>query len=568
MAITVTAYQPVKLAAMEGVWQSQSCAPMFFVGWVNEQAQTTTGINIPVPCLLSILAYLNPQAVVTGLTAFPSDAWAPVNLVFQVYHLMIDLGLLFPLIGVVGLLLWWWGRRVYIVRPLLWVFVSTIVLTEMATIAGWWTAEIGRQPWIVWNLLRTADAVSPTLRTEQVVALARDVRRAVRAPVLALPLPAQPARSRKARATSSSKRSRRRCRTRSAKCSGIRAHRGNKTMWLNYIWFVLLRADHRGYLILDGFDLGVGILHLFVAGSDEERRLNLNTIGPIWDGNEVWLVLAGGVLFAAFPIVYASLFSGFLRGDDAGAAVPDPAHRLDRVSQQARGWALAARWDTVFCLASTVLALLLGVVFGNIVSGVPLDQQGNITIASILELLHPFALLVGVTTIVMLAMHGALYLNLKTEGQMQAKVRRYIPRLLGLLIVLGVLTDGSILVAGYQTFAVYRQIWPILLPLGAAAAAIGALLLLRRERAFAAFACSSAMVALLLFSVAVGLFPNLLISTTDPQYNLTVLNAASQPDTLQVMLIMTLIGMPFVLLYSGGVFYLFRGKVRLSSDSY
>ena len=225
-------------------------------------------------------------------------------------------------------------------------------------------------------------------------------------------------------------------------------------------------------------------------------------------------------------------------------------------------------WDTVFCLASTVLALLLGIVFGNIVSGVPLDQQGNITIASILELLHPFALLVGVTTIVMLALHGAFYLNLKTEGQMQAKVRRYIPRLLGLLIVLGVLTDGSILVAGYQTFAVYRQIWPILLPLGAAAAAIGALLLLRRERAFAAFACSSAMVALLLFSVAVGLFPNLLISTTDPQYNLTVLNAASQPDTLQVMLIMALIGMPFVLLYSGGVFYLFRGKVRLSSDSY
>ncbi len=169
MALTVTNYQPVKLAAMEGVWQSQSCAPMFFAGWVNEQAQTTTGIKIPVPCLLSILAYFNPQAVVTGLTSFPSDTWAPVNLVFQVYHIMIDLGFIFPLIGVIGLFFWWWGRQVYIVRPLLWVFVSTIVLTEVATIAGWWTAETGRQPWIVWNLLRTADAVSPTLRTEQVV---------------------------------------------------------------------------------------------------------------------------------------------------------------------------------------------------------------------------------------------------------------------------------------------------------------------------------------------------------------------------------------------------------------
>jgi cytochrome d ubiquinol oxidase subunit I len=166
MAITVTNYQPVKLAAMEGVWQSQSCAPMYFVGWVNEQNQTTTGIKVP--CLLSILTYMNPQAVVTGLTAFPSSDWAPINLVFQVYHIMIDLGFIFPLIGLAGLFFWWWGRQVYVVRWLLWVFVYTIVLTEVATLAGWWTAEIGRQPWIVWNLLRTADAVSPGLRTGQV----------------------------------------------------------------------------------------------------------------------------------------------------------------------------------------------------------------------------------------------------------------------------------------------------------------------------------------------------------------------------------------------------------------
>lgn len=166
MAVTVTNYQPVKLAAMEGVWQSQSCAPMYIVGWVNETAQTTTGISIP--CLLSILAYMNPQAVVQGLTTFPQDTWAPVNLTFQVYHIMINLGFIFPLIGAVGIFFWWFGRQVYIVRPLLWVFVSTIVLTEVATISGWWTAEVGRQPWIVWNLLRTQDAVSPLLRGEQV----------------------------------------------------------------------------------------------------------------------------------------------------------------------------------------------------------------------------------------------------------------------------------------------------------------------------------------------------------------------------------------------------------------
>jgi cytochrome d ubiquinol oxidase subunit I len=170
MAVTVTKYQPQKLAAMEGVWESQSCASMYFAGWVNESEQTTTGITIPIPCLLSILAYFNPQAEVTGLTAFPQDEWAPVNLVFQVYHVMIDLGTVFPLIGIVGLILLWWKRRVYNARWLLWVFASTIVLTEIATLAGWWTAEVGRQPWIVWNLLRTADAVSPGLESNQVLA--------------------------------------------------------------------------------------------------------------------------------------------------------------------------------------------------------------------------------------------------------------------------------------------------------------------------------------------------------------------------------------------------------------
>jgi cytochrome d ubiquinol oxidase subunit I len=137
------------------------------MGWVDEAAQTTTGISIP--CLLSILAYQDPQAVVTGLPAFPSDVWAPVNLTFQVYHLMIDLGGLFPLIGLAGLVALWWKRRVFTFRPLLWVFVGTIVLTELATLSGWWTAEIGRQPWVVWNQLRTADAVSPVLTGTQVL---------------------------------------------------------------------------------------------------------------------------------------------------------------------------------------------------------------------------------------------------------------------------------------------------------------------------------------------------------------------------------------------------------------
>lgn len=165
-AIEVTNYQPEKLAAMEGVWQSQSCAPMYLVGWVNETDMTTTGISIP--CLLSFLAYQDINATVTGLEAYPSDVWAPINLTFQVYHLMIDLGGLFVLIGLLGALFFFWKRRIFETRWVLWIFVISIALTELATMAGWWTAEFGRQPWVVWNLLRTVDGVSPILTGQQV----------------------------------------------------------------------------------------------------------------------------------------------------------------------------------------------------------------------------------------------------------------------------------------------------------------------------------------------------------------------------------------------------------------
>ncbi len=162
-AIEVTNYQPVKLASMEGLWQSQSCAPLFLIGWVNEANQTTTGISIP--CLLSVLAYMNPQAVVTGLEAFPPAQYPPINLVFQVYHLMFGLGGIFVLIGLVGLLFFFWKRKIFETRWLLWLFVVTVFFTEAAIIGGWWTAEIGRQPWIVYGILPTALAVSPTLST-------------------------------------------------------------------------------------------------------------------------------------------------------------------------------------------------------------------------------------------------------------------------------------------------------------------------------------------------------------------------------------------------------------------
>lgn len=165
-AIEVANEQPAKLAAMEGLYQSTSCAPMFILGTTDPDTQTTSGLSLP--CLLSFLTYQDTQATVTGLDAFPQDEWPNVNLVFQVYHLMINLGMLFILIGGLATGLWAWKRKLWDQRWMLWILVSSIVLTQVATLSGWWTAEFGRQPWIVWQVLRTDDAVSPTVTFSQV----------------------------------------------------------------------------------------------------------------------------------------------------------------------------------------------------------------------------------------------------------------------------------------------------------------------------------------------------------------------------------------------------------------
>lgn len=339
-------------------------------------------------------------------------------------------------------------------------------------------------------------------------------------------------------------------------------------MSLNVIWFILFVIIISGYLILDGFDLGVGILHMFAAKTDTERRISLNSIGPIWDGNEVWLVVGGGVLFAAFPVVYAALFSGFY----AAMMLVLLFLILRTVAIEFRSKRDQPRWrslwDFIFALSSALLAFLYGVAFGNVISGVPLNQQGYIAINSVLDLLHPFALWMGVTTVALLALHGALYLNLKTTGAIQARVQKWTPFLMGAFAVCAALTTVWMFIDQFPSALVYLQGWTLILPLLAALAFAGIFILERRGVEFWAFICSSAFVAFALFTLGAGLFPNLLRSTINPQYNLTIYNAASQENTLTVMLIIALIGMPFVLAYSAGVYYIFRGKVHLSPHSY
>jgi cytochrome d ubiquinol oxidase subunit II len=339
-------------------------------------------------------------------------------------------------------------------------------------------------------------------------------------------------------------------------------------MILNEIWFILFIVIVGGYLILDGFDMGVGILHLVAARTDGERRALLNSIGPVWDGNEVWLILGGGVLFAIFPFAYASLFSGlYLAFMLVLVVLIFRAVTLEFRSQRpSPRWRTA--WDWSFSLSSLVLALLLGVAFGAVISGVPLGADQEIR-TNLIELLTPFNLLVGVTTVAMFAMHGSIYLIMKTEDDLQARIKRFLPYLMIGFVVLNTVMVAFSLVLGLPfTDRYLEQLWPIIFPAAALGAMAAVWYFVQRAAYFFAFVASSLMILLLLVAGGIGMHPNLLISTVDQAYNLTIFNAASEEPTLVVALIIALIGMPFVLLYTAGVYYIFRGKVTVDNTSY
>src|SRR5262245_3691493 len=265
-------------------------------------------------------------------------------------------------------------------------------------------------------------------------------------------------------------------------------------MTLNDVWFLLFIFIIAGYLILDGFDMGVGILLLPLAHTDAERRTFLNSIGPVWDGNEVWLVLGGGVLFAVFPLVYASLFSGLYLAFMLVLLVMILRTVALEFRSKEEGPRWRRTWDIVFAAASAGLAFLLGVAFGDIVSGLPLNQDGNIT-TGLIGLLTPFALLVGVTTVFMFAVQGGIYLLIKTEGDLQARIQRAVPRLMLAFFVLNTIVVVAI-VAFHQNVSqrYLDDIWPDVVP-GAALLALGlAYVLVQRGEPFRAFLASSAMI--------------------------------------------------------------------------
>jgi cytochrome bd ubiquinol oxidase subunit II len=337
---------------------------------------------------------------------------------------------------------------------------------------------------------------------------------------------------------------------------------------LNTVWFALVGVLFTGYVILDGFDLGVGVLHLFAVKCDEERRVFLNAIGPVWDGNEVWLVTGGGALFAAFPAVYATVFSGFYLAFMALlCALIFRAVAIEfRSKHPSPRW--RAFWDAGFAAGSLFSSLLIGVAMGNIAWGVPLDARGEFA-GSFLGLLNPYALLMGVTTVALFAMHGAIYLVLKTEGELEARVRRWVnPLIIAFILCYVILTLATLLYVPHITEAFRREPWffAIVLPVVLAIANIPREVSHGRE--FRAFLSSVAAMAGLMVIFGLGMYPHLVYSHPLPEHSLTAFNAASSRKTLGIMLTIALLGIPVVLAYSASIYWIFRGKVKLDRMSY
>ncbi|OGQ98480.1 MAG: cytochrome d ubiquinol oxidase subunit II [Deltaproteobacteria bacterium RIFOXYA12_FULL_61_11] len=336
---------------------------------------------------------------------------------------------------------------------------------------------------------------------------------------------------------------------------------------LNLVWYVLVGLLFAGYAVLDGFDLGVGGLHLF-SKKDEERRLQLNAIGPVWDGNEVWLVTGGGALFAAFPEVYATAFSGFyLAFMLLLFALITRAVAIEfRSKKAAPAWRTV--WDIAFSLASALAALLLGVALGNVLRGLPLDAKHEF-IGTFLGLLNPYALLVGCQVLALLALHGGCYLVLKTEGPLQAAIRVRCGRILAGFILVHVLTTvTTFLTLPHLTIELLDD--PIFLLLTVSSVLLVASIprAMGRGEDLRAFLSTSALILCLLGLVGYALFPSMLPSDPSPEFSLTAYNAASSSKTLGIMLLVAAVGMPLVLAYTGCIYRIFRGKVRLDSTSY
>ncbi len=326
-------------------------------------------------------------------------------------------------------------------------------------------------------------------------------------------------------------------------------------MELTTVWFSLIAVLWIGYFVLEGFDFGVGMLLPVLSRNETERRVVINTIGPVWDGNEVWVLVAGGATFAAFPEWYATLFSGFylpLLLILVALIVRGLAFEY-RAKRDEAEW--KARWDKAIFFGSLIPAVLWGVAFANIVHGVPINADKEY-VGSTLTLLNPYALVGGLTTLGLFLTHGALFLALKTDGDIRHRAR-------DLALVLGMPTAGVAVVFLTWTQIITGDLWSSAIFVAAALALLGGLFAAWKGREGWAFIGTFATIGLAVAGLFVALFPNVMPSTVDAAYSLTTTNASATAYTLKIMTWVAVIFTPIVLLYQGWTYWVFSKRISV-----
>ncbi len=336
-------------------------------------------------------------------------------------------------------------------------------------------------------------------------------------------------------------------------------------MDLNTFWFILIAVLFTGYFFLEGFDYGVGLLLPFMGKNDSERRALIGTIGPFWDGNEVWLLTAGGAIFAAFPNWYATLFSGFylalllvLVGLIVRAVGFEFRNRDERQSWR-------SFWDWMIFTGSFLPAFLWGVAISNLMEGVPVDAKMNY-VGGFWNLLNPYALLGGATFVALFMLHGAIFLGLRTEEDLKERAFKVAGRLWGPTVALVL----AFVITGYWTSDVFERLGvnPGVAPVGAAAALLASGWFIKARRSGWAFIMTGLTIALSTITIFMGLFPRVMISSLNPEYSLTVYNASSSPYTLGVMSWVALTFVPVVLGYQAWNYWVFRKRVSVHAGGH
>lgn len=334
-------------------------------------------------------------------------------------------------------------------------------------------------------------------------------------------------------------------------------------MDLNVLWFILVTVLFIGFFLLEGFDYGVGILLPFIGKNDTERRIVINTIGPVWDGNEVWMLTAGGAIFAAFPNWYATMFSSFYL-----------ALFLILAALIVRGVAFEFRskdrhpvwrngWDWAIFTGSALPALLWGVALTNLLQGLPVDARMEYA-GSFWDLLSPYTLVGGCTSFLLFHLHGAIFLALKADEPVAGRARQ----IAGKIGTIALPVFGLFIVLTFWQTDLSAKTGAVAAILGACAALTAGLWFIRSSRWGRAFAANCFTILLTTSAIFLGLFPRVMVSSLNPEWSLTIYNASSSPYTLKVMTIVALTLVPVVLLYQGWTYWIFRKRVTVKDLHY